>query len=99
MRKENTMTKSVEIFERANKALAAMQKTADAHGFGKAWSEFPNSTIDQKITILRIAWEKRSIRCARALEAALRVEEEICSVTPDWLAAKFWVNRVEEYAK
>ena len=93
------MTKSIELSNRANKALAAMQDIADSHGFGKAWSEFPNSTIDQRIAVLRIAWEKRSIRCARALEAALRVEEEICSVTPHWLAAEFWVSRVEEYAK
>ena len=92
------MTKSVEIFERANAALVAMQKTADAHGFGQVWRELPDATIDTKIVALRAAWAARCHVCASALEAAMQVDEELCSVVPDLSKAEFLVNRVEEYA-
>ena len=93
------MTKSVEIFERANAAIAAMQKTADAHGCGQVWRELPDATIDTKIFALRAAWAARCLVCAKALEAAMQVDEEVCSVVPDLSKAEFWCKRVEEYMR
>ena len=93
------MTKSVEIFERANAALAAMQKTADAHGFGQVWRELPDATIDTKIVALRAAWAARCHVCAKALEASMQVDAEVCSVVPDLGLAEIWCKRVEEYVR
>lgn len=93
------MYSTIELLDRTNAALEKMQTIADSGGFGEMWAKLPIATLDQKIHTLRLAWGARSVVCASAIEAAMRVAEEACSVVPDWRSAEFWTQRVEEYAR